>query len=812
MISIFTKVSAIDFTKPWCGSHKNGTNSGLGLHVPILSSSEQIFKFSGDTYLHSYLHRALNWELRIKKPLLDFRVVKENTYPSKELKYCCYDIPKNWTCQKKEEKCKKILKALAERVIIGKHVLKTDIYQRFFRHPSYVMRACQKSFNFKIRFDRNKVFCEGHDKLFHMGMEHCKTFFKCVDKALSALSSYSRESVDCIPKAKSRIMEYGIEYEELLNIEMVKKKLSKRDWKFPYHFLLECSWKQPFLTVRHFRITQNGTTTTFLQCERETHQIMKSVRIFPTCREFVTACIDIFRCMETKKTCDSENFGVESERGFPMPIFIEYNKMMELDSCQHWGVELHNGRLDETYCQAKQLFKIKPFNTFCESYEWVCGKVLHCLRSRKQCDYFPSKYHNFSTKEIPRIGLYHLRNTHILGRENPRKFVPALYKCNKIYGYQDHIVVYFVTTVCDPKLGDCSLDMTKVKDEASFDRKNGQIKQLLYSANVYAILNTVEKNLLYYIWACKRDVTSSVTCPKFIYLCEQIVDCVFDGRDVDATFDSPADDMCFSPLPLSTLNPIPSVDAIGRGKRRYGPAITFTLPLGKEYPRIFKHPTINNDGWNRKKGAMLRHRKTNLFFNLFLEDCRSKHQFEGFLLEPYLTDTVEYLICTVPFGIEFLRENPLISKGCASIQRACENMKKCYVHHAEYFGFHTFFNENVFHLAITITVIFLSSIISAIITQCLYPIRLQGVERFFEYSVYVAMGFTSTSLLVFSVKVDNLMVALRTNSSTILLLMRLLWNLGSFLLTVAYHVYIVCFTFRFVQWEIINPGVFIFEG
>ena len=114
--------------------------------------------------------------------------------------------------------------------------------------------------------------------------------------------------------------------------------------------VLECSWKQPFLIINHFKDLVNGTSFTYLLCKRETDKIIKSARIFPTCREFVDACFEVFRCMETRQICNSKSFGVESERGFLLPIFIDYQRMEELDSCLHWGIQLENDESQQTYC------------------------------------------------------------------------------------------------------------------------------------------------------------------------------------------------------------------------------------------------------------------------------------------------------------------------------------------------------------------------------------------------------------------------------------------------------------------------------
>ena len=196
----------------------------------------------------------------------------------------------------------------------------------------------------------------------------------------------------------------------------------------------------------------------------------------------------------------------------------------------------------------------------------------------------------------------------------------------------------------------------------------------------------------------------------------------------------------------------------------------------------------------------MKKRRTKLFFNRFLEGCRQKYHFEGLLIEPHLSETVNYLICNVPFGLYKLRENQLIAKGCNHIQKACENMKKCYVQYADHFGFHSFFNDNVFTIAVIMMVLFLVSIILALVAQILLPNGKSGDVKFLEYLIFIIMGFTGTSLLVFSLQVNSDGENMGVKKSTILLILRVLWHLGSFFLTMAFHIYMICFTFRFVKW------------
>ena len=269
---------------------------------------------------------------------------------------------------------------------------------------------------------------------------------------------------------------------------------------------------------------------------------------------------------------------------------------------------------------------------------------------------------------------------------------------------------------------------------------------------------------------------------------------VRDTGDDQESYELPEDDQCFSPYPVSTLNPFTEFEVGGRGyfPGILGKSLTYVLPLEKPLPRIFDK--LSQFGWDKRISKDIWQRRTNLFFNVFLEDCRYKHQFEGFLIEPFFTDEVEYLICSIPFGMEFQAENSVIAKGCPHIRQSCENMKKCYVRHAEYFGFHSFFNHNIFYLAIWIMVVFAVSVITAIIMQHLYPVKVFKMQFWVESFVQFCLGITGGTMLAFyitnssSIDIEAELVELNVY---VMPSLRLLWHLGS-------HLYTVVFTFRSV--------------
>ena len=147
------------------------------------------------------------------------------------------------------------------------------------------------------------------------------------------------------------------------------------------------------------------------------------------------------------------------------------------------------------------------------------------------------------------------------------------------------------------------------------------------------------------MWACKREALSTVTCPEFLKVCDEIRSCLADNATTlnEEASELQHDDTCYSPLPVNTINPNPEDDVGGRGyfPGILGPSLSYTLPLEKAYPRVFDR--MQYTGYEPSLSRALKSKRTNLFFGLFMEDCRYKHRFEGFLVEPFFTDTIDYL-------------------------------------------------------------------------------------------------------------------------------------------------------------------------
>ena len=160
---------------------------------------------------------------------------------------------------------------------------------------------------------------------------------------------------------------------------------------------------------------------------------------------------------------------------------------------------------------------------------------------------------------------------------------------------------------------------------------------------------------LYHVWACKREIFSELSCEKFIKTCDRIKDCMETMKNRENSgkmMDLPLDNRCYSPLPISTLNPLPQNDKKGTGyfPGMIGRSINYVLPLESSYPRVFKRLVYT--GFETTSRSDMKKERKKLFFNLFLEDCRHKHKFEGFLIEPFFVDKVDYLICSIPVGLD----------------------------------------------------------------------------------------------------------------------------------------------------------------
>ena len=79
-----------------------------------------------------------------------------------------------------------------------------------------------------------------------------------------------------------------------------------------------------------------------------------------------------------------------------------------------------------------------------------------------------------------------------------------------------------------------------------------------------------------------------------------------------------------------------------------------------------------------------------------------------------------------------------------------------------------------------------------------YPVKVLVLERLIEYLVYLSMGFASASLLAFSLESSTMEDGITADrgQSVATPIFRLCWNLASFFLTLDFHIYILCFTFK----------------
>ena len=771
----------------------------VGVSQWISYHSNATFAFVGKVFQQRYWERELE-NMDPHKDLDDFKFVSGNVFPKQKVQFCCHDIPKKWTCAEKALKCKSMIMAIAKNTIIETYEIEDDIDISVFTSLHDVRKICLSSKDFLMEIQERKLHCTGADEMFALGKQYCQKFVQCLGRSFRVLAEYMKDVSKCKERYRytnNTSLQYGIIRDFRKKIEYLKKTMSHSMSVIPRHFISKCSWKQAFLEIRRpFETDLFKEENNILLCRRTTPMMVKSYRIFPTCWSFIEECLKVFDCIEKQSICSSEVFGEESLHGFKLDHYITSIQLYQIANCDHWGVELAKQRDGHLYCSAKRFFKIDNFLTFCRSYDWVCRQVIHCFRTRSLCEHYPNKA-NFTTQESTDVGLYNIFMPHYSPRDNPRRQVPALFRCNKKHGYDQKVFVYFISAMCVEGQEFCNLDMSQYQDKLSFQIGVRKTQWHLTNSRPGHITLGYHNNPqdLLYIWACKRDSSSTIGCPEFLETCEKIIECLTTDKAIEISHDLPPDNACFSPLPVSTLNPMPK----NGGRRGHapgvlGPSITFTMPLERSFPRIFQR--LYYSGWDTIFHAEIQDKRTNIFFNIFLEDCRWKHGFEGFLIEPYLTETIDYLICSIPFGMRKFKENSLVTKGCPHMRRVCEEMRNCYVHHAKYFKFHSFFNEHNFTLALIMMLIFLLSLALMIANRYLYPIPMPWIERLVEYFVYIALGFTSISLLAFSLAVEGLAAGLGAKNANAFLIMRVSWNFGSFLLTACFHVYIVCFTFR----------------
>ena len=732
----YLQVSTIDFHK--MGDYQNDQKINQSRCMLQINSTFWVsydtnltFLFSGKVYKSDELMKELQWS---KKPL---RLTSANNFPTNKVMYVCQDLPAYWSCKEKAEKCKKILRIMGMSTILLELEWKPSYDVSLLTRKGQLLSICMISVrqNFNVMFKEKSIFCLGADEMFQVGLKFCRKFLKCIDTTMNILTKYGKEIERCketrslVLNDNSRTpLQYGIrrpKWANGLKFEFVKAELAYVKNQFSNHFLSQCAWKQPLLLLSNSPEDINIGTGGII-CERNTIKIVRSLYVLPSCHKFIAECSKIFSCINGLKRCYSSRFGGETNLGFLVKNATEKNHLNRIPRCQHWAVELNHNMVGQLYCSARRYFKLKNF-TFCESYTLACSKLVLCVNQREICHYIPEKRSNFSTEELPEYGIVNFKMAKFIMHDDPRNRVVDLFKCNKEHGYQHQVFLYFITASCIWQIGGCNLNMSFYKDEQSFHAGARRIVHLVSFNTVGSITRAYKDHPeeLVYIWACKRETFAAVTCSEFLRICEEIKKCMEnDSKNISIAMPS-GDNLCFSPLPVNTLFPTPMIAGSMRDvPNAMAPGLSHVLPLDKTYPRIFKR--IFDSAWEAKTGKEVQNRRENLFFNLFLEDCRYRHKFEGFLTEPYLTEEVNYLICSVPFGMDKQGGNPLVALGCSHIQQACEKMKQCYIHHAEYFNFHSFINENVFTLAVIMIVTFLPSFLLTILTQYKRKIDIAG--------------------------------------------------------------------------------------
>ena len=498
--------------------------------------------------------------------------------------------------------------------------------------------------------------CWGRNSMYALGQTQCGLFFDCLDNMYEAIWTYTNDVEKCSTINSQNNSEVSYGFTDSMNrLEYVVTKSVKPD--VPNHIIKECSEKLPRLVLRW--VNHPGFLPPHFRgrylCQREVTYIPKSIRLFKSCHNFVASCSEAIKCIERKAPCFSFVFGMENVLGFFLNHSVSYNDgQFLLNSCTHWGVELRFSENYDLYCSAKSVFKLNSFPTFCQSYEWICQRVLHCLKTRQECSYTPYKGHK-SILEIGTEGIYDYQMPMFGVQENPRDWVNTLYECNRKFGYDNHLYLYFVTTFSESPL---NFDYFRTNDTRKFQLSRSDIVFTLSSSSAaYTTMHeAIDGSNLYTIWACKRTVLSEVNCEMFLDGCEQVKNCLaqYKLQDESPEFATnlPKNDLCHSPLPVSTVNPLPAEDAGGRGYHPgiLGPSVNYVLPLSESYPRVFDR--LSYSGYETSKvRSELEERRSNLFFDLFLDDCRHKHEFEGFLIEPFFAETVNYLICSIPLGI-----------------------------------------------------------------------------------------------------------------------------------------------------------------
>ena len=417
----------------------------LNTTIEVPETNTISLELSGEAFVHFRLERFLNQGLHPRRILTDFEFLRVNTFPTRIVQIRCDDITSSdWTCERKADKCITLINMIGEQVKMMEHTLQSHHSYDLIGPIWRVDRFCSVSIQLKMWFEGRKYICSGPDRLVTNGRQQCQIFFDCVDRAIEALFQYASHVDDCNQKYginNNHSMEYGIETS--LKEEYVRKKMFKES--FPSHFFGQCSGRIPVVIVDIPYRTKDT-----VECRRRTDNIIKSIDTLKTCHDFVATCKKTFDCLENLQPCTSVKFGPETSSGFEMENIKNFPYSQEMPPCDHWAVQITVGvHTNNLLCAAKRIFRVKSFE-FCESYEWVCQKVLDCLNTREFCIYSPNKATNFGFEEDVRAGILNFQMGEI-SEKNPRELIKQLYECNKRLGYPQFVHLYFSTVACVEK-------------------------------------------------------------------------------------------------------------------------------------------------------------------------------------------------------------------------------------------------------------------------------------------------------------------------------------------------------------------------
>ena len=481
---------------------------------------------------------------------------------------CANDYFRNTTCRKKAQTCRNSVMIMDSFRI--SYISKFDSWSKSIMADLEKMSGenlkCSMGVMYHLTFQPNyKSFSCVYLRYGSLGSDlkkdvheaYCKMGIHCRTMAYTMIKDYEKNHNIC--KENAHPYEYGLRVIKdrdgyYVNYEYLRTRISGY---FPKHVNRKCA--DEFGTIV-LEVTENDDgsssfsnehgSSILLECKRQVHEVVALMEKIPNCLDFVSRCKTMLACVVASSTCSDGWFGNETNWGYPTDLdILAHNYRF----CHHWAAELHS-RDGKIFCRASGVYRFEEQSSFCSSFARVCTELVRCAKDEKLCK-FGFNDEKMTTGQFKNLLFDFPAPIPWDKSRDPRINLPAIYECNKEFGFAHKIHLYFYRMACRAK--NCSYE------------RSGSTEKLLQAASHH--FN--QRQALYtdrfdrpgaLLWYCKRDVFSSSSCQHFNNICSNISDCIKERvvggeRWKVGNAENDINEQCLSSMPLHTEMPLPEL-------------------------------------------------------------------------------------------------------------------------------------------------------------------------------------------------------------------------------------------------------------